>query len=240
MSIEVESKEKSNRWLYGVIALLLFLLIAETGFLLFKQFQKPEGEEMRPAVTRQTYRPLTSAYDQPSPLPRLRQAPSPSSTTPSGASPDTVGADPFEELDRMHERMNHLFNSLAFNFGPSWFQNVADQELYDFAPAIDLQETEKAYIVQGDLPGLVKDKINVTVKDNVLTLQGVREAGSETQDERTGYYAQERSYGSFARSLTLPGPVDEANVKAEYKDGVLTVTLPKVGNTKNIQRVNIQ
>jgi len=68
----------------------------------------------------------------------------------------------------------------------------------------------------------------------------VREITNETADQKKGYFAQERSYGSFARSLSLPGPVDESRIAAEYKNGVLTITLPKVPRQKNVQKVAIQ
>ena len=74
----------------------------------------------------------------------------------------------------------------------------------------------------------------------MLTLQGVRETGSETRDEKRGFYSQERSYGSFSRTITLPGPVDEGNIKADYENGVLTVTLPKLGKDPSARKIVIQ
>ncbi|MBU9889794.1 MAG: Hsp20/alpha crystallin family protein, partial [Candidatus Omnitrophica bacterium] len=103
-----------------------------------------------------------------------------------------------------------------------------------------LEETADAYILRSDLPGLDKDKIGVTVRDNIVTLKGVRETSAESQDEKKGFYSQERSYGSFSRSLNLPGPVDESNISATYKNGVLTVTLPKLVGAKNGQKVPVQ
>jgi HSP20 family protein len=110
----------------------------------------------------------------------------------------------------------------------------------DFSPAIDLQETENAYIVRGDLPGLEKDKINLTVQNGMLTIEGVRQTSSATEDESRGYYAQERSYGSYARTITLPGPVDDSRITADYKDGVLTITLPKAAGGTTAQKVPVR
>lgn len=147
--------------------------------------------------------------------------------------------DPWEAFDQMSQRMNDLMQH-AFMFGSPLFQNMPRSAGFDFTPAVDLEETKDAYIVKSDLPGLDKDKINLTVKENVLTIEGVRQTANETQDQKSGYYAQERSYGSFARSLSLPGPVDESKIIAEYKNGVLIITLPKIPGQKDVQKVAIR
>lgn len=147
--------------------------------------------------------------------------------------------DPWEAFDQMSQRMNNLMQH-AFMFGSPLFQNMPESTGFDFTPAVDLEETKDAYIVKSDLPGLEKDKINLTVRENILTIEGVRQAANETRDQKSGYYAQERSYGSFARSLGLPGPVDESKIVAEYKNGVLIITLPKAPGQKDAQKVAIQ
>lgn len=147
--------------------------------------------------------------------------------------------DPWEAFDRMSQRMSNLMQH-AFMFGSPLFQGMPQGAGFDFTPAVDLEETKDAYIVKSDLPGLDKDKINLTVKENVLTIEGARQTSDETQDQKSGYYAQERSYGSFARSLSLPGPVDESKIVAEYKNGVLTITLPKTPGQKGAQKVAIR
>ena len=154
-----------------------------------------------------------------------------------------MGNDPFEEFDAVSRRMSNMMRS-AFLMTAPLMQNIQQtvgQNLgADFSPAVDLQETDNAYIVRSDLPGLEKNKINLTVKNNVLTIEGVRQTSSETGDQNKGYYAQERSYGSFSRSLSLPGPVDESKIAAEYKNGVLTITLPKARESRTTQKVAIQ
>lgn len=147
--------------------------------------------------------------------------------------------DPFEEFDAVSRHMSNVMRQVYMMSAP--FMHASDSNSgFDFSPAVDLQETENAYVLHSDLPGLDKDKINVTVRNNILTLEGVRETSSETEDSKKGYYAHERSYGAFSRSLTLPGPVDESKISATYKNGVLTITLPKITPTKNQQRVSIQ
>ncbi len=161
------------------------------------------------------------------------------SRAPQAFSQGFMDQDPLEELDAMSRRMSGLMQH-AFMFGSPLFQGMPQSTGFDFTPAVDLEETPNAYVLKSDLPGLEKDKINLTVKDNVLTIEGVREVTNETQDSNKGYYAQERSYGSFSRSLSLPGPVDESKISAVYTDGVLTITLPKVPGAKGAQKVAIK
>ena len=159
---------------------------------------------------------------------------------PSKAFPQAlVNNDPWEAFDQMSQRMNSLMQH-AFMFGSPLFQNMPQSTGFDFTPAVDLEETKDAYVVKSDLPGLEKDKINLTVKENVLTIEGVRETTNDTGNPKNGYYARERSYGSFARSLSLPSPVDETKIVAAYKNGVLIITLPKAPGQKNVQKVTIQ
>lgn len=152
--------------------------------------------------------------------------------------------DPFEEFDAMSRRMSNIMRN-TFMASTPMMQNLRHVMSRqgagaDFSPTVDLEHTKDSYIVRCDLPGLEKDKINLTVRDNTLTIEGVRQTGTETKDPNRGFYSQERSYGSFSRSLTLPGPVDESKITADYKNGVLTITLPKIEGQKNIQKVSIQ
>ena len=170
----------------------------------------------------------------------MRSRPHPmASQAPHASSRGFMNEDPWEAFDAMSQRMNSLMQH-AFMFGSPLFQNMPQGAGFDFTPAVDLEETEDAYIVKSDLPGIEKDKINLTVKENVLTIEGTRESTNDTGNPKSGYYAQERSYGSFERSLSLPGPVDEAKIVAAYKNGVLTITLPKAPGQKAVQKVAIQ
>jgi len=152
---------------------------------------------------------------------------------------DPWGADPFEEFDAVSRHMSNMMRQ-AFMMNAPLMRSSVPSGNFDFSPAVDLEETNNAYIVHGDLPGLDKDKINVTVKNNILTIEGMRQTASETNDQKKGFYSQERSYGSFSRSLNLPGPVDDTKIHATYKNGVLEVTLPKVVNAKDLQKISVQ
>ena len=94
-----------------------------------------------------------------------------------------------------------------------------------FSPSIDVKETKDAYVVRGDLPGVREGDIDVSVTGNVLTISGRRE--QESREENDQYFALERSYGTFMRTLTMPDGANLEEVRAELKDGVLTLTIPK-------------
>ena len=94
-----------------------------------------------------------------------------------------------------------------------------------FAPRFDVKETKDAYVIKADMPGVKEEELDVSLNGNLLTISGKREA--DHHDEGDAYYAIERSYGSFARSFTMPESVDGAGVTADLKNGVLAVYIPK-------------
>lgn len=97
-------------------------------------------------------------------------------------------------------------------------------------PAVDLHEKDDAYIVKVELPGMKKEDISITIHQNTLTLRGERR--EERTDNKAQYIRAERNVGSFLRSFTLPSSVKADKVEAVYRDGVLTITLPKAEETK--------
>ena len=97
-------------------------------------------------------------------------------------------------------------------------------------PAIDIRENETGFVVVADLPGMTAEDVKISVKENVLMITG--EKKQEEKTEESTYYRIERSYGSFERSFRLPSKIDTEKITAEYKNGVLTVTLPKVEEVK--------
>lgn len=134
--------------------------------------------------------------------------------------------DPFRELEDMTERLNRVFaRPSARAAGGKEHLTVAD-----WIPSVDISETDQEYLIKAELPEVKKEDVRVTVEDGVLTIQGERH--QEKEDKGRKYHRVERSYGTFMRSFTLPESVDETGVKAEYKDGVLTLHLPKVEKVK--------
>lgn len=94
-----------------------------------------------------------------------------------------------------------------------------------WTPAVDVRETKDAYLIDAELPGMTKDDIMVTFEDGVLTLSGERKVEEETEEE--SYRRVERRYGSFSRSFNLPHEADPDGVKATFKEGLLSVSVPK-------------
>jgi HSP20 family protein len=99
-----------------------------------------------------------------------------------------------------------------------------------WSPSVDISETADNFIVRAELPGMKKEDIELEVENNVLSIRGERKF--EKTDEGENYHFMERSYGSFYRSFTLPKNVDSETIGAEYKDGMLVVTIPKKEEVK--------
>jgi HSP20 family protein len=103
----------------------------------------------------------------------------------------------------------------------------------DWGPTLDFSESKDAYVAKVEVPGIDPKAVQVTVDNGVLTLRGEKRQEKEQKDEH--YYRVERSYGSFTRSVRLPGPVDSGKISATSKNGVLTVTLPKTAAAKGTE-----
>ncbi len=139
--------------------------------------------------------------------------------------------DTYSGLSGLQEQMNRLFEST--------FPRRADNSaLTTWAPAVDIYETENELVVKADLPEVNEKDIDVRVENNTLTVRGERKFEEKT--EKDNYLRVERTYGSFSRSFSLPNTVNNEAIKADYKNGVLTVTLPKRAESKPKQvKVNV-
>lgn len=104
-------------------------------------------------------------------------------------------------------------------------ESDSNQKHHDWTPAVDVHETDKAYTLLVDIPGVVPKDIDVSMEKNVLTIKGER--NSETSTETEGVKRVERQYGSFARHFTLPDTADGENIEANATNGVLTINIPK-------------
>lgn len=133
--------------------------------------------------------------------------------------------DPFRELEEMSDRLNRVFSRPALRTNGKENLTVAD-----WTPTVDISETDGEYLIKAELPEVKKEDVKVTVENGVLTLQGERRQEKEEKGKK--FHRVERSYGSFVRSFALPESVDDSAVKAEYKDGVLNLHLPKSEKVK--------
>jgi HSP20 family protein len=121
------------------------------------------------------------------------------------------------EMDRLFERF----------FEPTWREEPG---LGTWAPKVDLAETKDAITVKVEIPGVDQKDIAVELRENVLTIKGEKEEEREEKD--TQYHRVERSYGAFSRVMRLPAAVDGSKATAAFKDGVVTITLPKAPGAK--------
>ncbi len=101
-----------------------------------------------------------------------------------------------------------------------------------WTPAIDVRETKNEFLVSVELPGLTKADVEITVENGVLSLSGEKKEESEEGSAESGRYVLERRYGRFQRNFSLPRGIDADKVKAQFADGILTITLPKVAAAK--------
>jgi HSP20 family protein len=131
--------------------------------------------------------------------------------------------EPFRDLVSLQDRMNRLFDE-SFR-GATRGAGDDDWALGgSWAPAVDIYEQDGNIVLKAELPGVDPKDVDVRVENNVLTLRGERKLDNEVK--RENYHRVERSYGAFSRSFTLPNVIDTEKIKAEYKDGVLRMTLP--------------
>ena len=133
--------------------------------------------------------------------------------------------DPFRDLGLLQDRMNRMFDDA----GRGW-RSDEPAATTSWSPQVDIFETEGEIVVKAELPGMKREDITLHLEKNVLTLRGERKFQKETKEEN--YHRIERSYGNFSRSFSIPATVDEEKIRADYKDGVLQIVLPKKDQAK--------
>ena len=132
--------------------------------------------------------------------------------------------EPFRDLMTVQDRMNRIFDEAFRGVG----RQGAEEDWAlggTWAPAVDIYEQDGTLVLKAELPGIDPKDVDVRVENNVLTLHGERKFENEVK--RDQYHRVERAYGTFSRSFTLPSVVDTANIKAEFKEGLLRVVMPK-------------
>lgn len=136
---------------------------------------------------------------------------------------------PFHELEEMSTRLNRFFGQ------PGWPRTNGEAAkdammTFDWAPTVDIAETPEEFQIKVELPEVKKEDVKVSVDHGVLRLEGERKQEKEEKGKK--YHRIERSYGSFLRTFSLPDNVDDTKVRAEFKDGMLNVRLPKIERAK--------
>jgi HSP20 family protein len=128
---------------------------------------------------------------------------------------------PWREMSTLNDRFNRLFDEPFFRSG------LLDKEgnLSEWSPTVDIYNNDEAIVIKAELPGMEKKDITIDMKGGVLTLKGERSHEDEVKEEN--YYRRERRYGKFYRAFKLPEDVDAEKIKADFKNGVLKIDIPK-------------
>ncbi len=139
--------------------------------------------------------------------------------------------EPFRGFSTLHDQVNRIFNETVRNHGD-------ESALTAWAPSVDIYETPNELVVKADLPDVDEKDIDVRVENNLLTVRGERKFDKSVAEDN--YLRVERAYGTFSRSFSLPNTVNAEAIRAEYRNGVLTVNLPKREESKPRQvKVNV-
>lgn len=149
----------------------------------------------------------------------------------------SMALSPFHEVERMGRLLDDFFVRpySVLNRG-LWANRPLEGELS--VPNVDMYEEGNKIVVKAEVPGLSKENIEVTFKDNILTISG--EKKKEEKVENKNYYQLERSYGTFSRSVYLPTEVKSEEASATFRDGILEIQIPKAeGSQENVKKINI-
>lgn len=222
-------QSKRTAWIVGAVLALLTAAVTVQGYLLYRLQRQPKAPVAR---DERTHAPLA--------------AHSPKQTAPARPLADdwlTIAPfgdewDPFAEMERMREQMMRMFDDSFGRLGASPLR-LQREGLGIFAPQMDLEEKQDRYVVRMDIPGTEKGDLSVNIEGQTLTVSGKTSELREETDRSRRLLRQERKSGQFQRSMTLPGPVQSEKMEATYKDGVLTVTVPKADEPATPHRVTI-
>jgi HSP20 family protein len=137
-------------------------------------------------------------------------------------------------LQELRKEMDRIFQEFfGKTYLPEKWENI------EWAPAVDVSETEDSVIVKVDVPGVKPEDMEISLVDNVLVIKG--EKKREEEEKKENFYRMERYYGSFMRAIQLPCEVEEDKVEANYKDGVLKIVLPKKPEEKKkVIKINVE
>ena len=148
---------------------------------------------------------------------------------------------PLKRQNKEHNKKEDLTNvfedflSDFYRYTPSFWHNQALEK--DYRPDIDIAETDKSYLVEAELPGVKEKDIEIKLENDVLKIKGKKE--SEKTEEEKNFYTKERVYGEFQRSITLPKNIDKEHIKANFKEGVLEINIPKSKEKGDIHKISI-
>lgn len=229
---------EKNKLLVVLVAVLI-AAVAVQGYFLFQMHRKVSADTIRVTAERNDDSNLTPQGE------KGKGAPPTGLFTPQDPfgnffnTPfDPNSWNPFNDIEAMRKQMDQMFDQTFQHFNSSpQFNNLSSG--MSFNPKLDIEENDQEYIVRMDIPGADSSKINATIEDRTLTISGVREEEVSGQ-EPNRQLREERRLGQFERVMTLPGPVKQSGMKANYKDGVLTVVIQKDPSAPQSNKIPIQ
>ena len=132
-----------------------------------------------------------------------------------------IRCNPIRDMYSFRKLINHMFDN---SFYPA-HKDDEESSIWNWKPVVDIYDNDNNIVIKAELPGVAKQDIVVDVKGRFLTLKGERSSENEVKEDK--YHRKERAYGKFKRVFTLPAEVDPDKIKADYKDGVLKIDIPK-------------
>jgi len=138
--------------------------------------------------------------------------------------------EPFNDIRKSFDLVNAIMSSVA--------EERENTERIDFRPKVNTRETEGSYHIEAELPGVKKEDVEINVDGNILTISGERNVREEVKDE--DYHKVESRYGLFSRSFTLPEKVDTSKIEAEFVNGILEITIPKLQIDTSSKKIEIK
>ena len=148
----------------------------------------------------------------------------------------------WEPFERFRHEMDRLFDDFTGGlFRGSLFDRRPfrpTEGAFHTMPAVDVAESDKAYEIKAELPGLDEKNIEVKVANGILSIKGEKQ--EEKEEKEKDYYRREHSFGSFERSFQLPDNIDDAKIEATFKNGVLSVTLPKNAEAQQTKKIEVK
>ncbi len=140
--------------------------------------------------------------------------------------------EPFNDIRKSFDLVNAIMNTIGEQTA------TQEQNVVDFRPKVNTRETEDAYHIEVELPGVKKKDVDISVDGNILTISGERNVRDEVKDE--DYHKVESRYGLFSRSFTLPEKVDISNIEAEFVNGILEIAIPKLKVDTSSKKIEIK
>ncbi|MFO7758222.1 MAG: Hsp20/alpha crystallin family protein [Roseovarius sp.] len=147
---------------------------------------------------------------------------------------------PMDPLTSLHRELNRMFADVYGGDLPSAAAGAVPGASDMLNAELNVSETEKEFRVTADLPGVHPDDLDIRLDNDLLTIRGEKKYARTEGEDKENYHLVERAYGTFQRSLRLPGPVDADGISANYDSGVLNIKLPKTSDGETARRIQVQ